>query len=109
MLYHHRDLIGILELIGNEEAVTFQLVDLAPESLFPPNYFSSIKLFTELSRKFERNIIIENLTLTSTSIIPAKKKTYISSPLVSNFFTPTSPTLPASPSLTPPLPVLPTS
>jgi hypothetical protein len=83
MLYHNRDLIGIIELVGNEVAATFQHVLLAPESLFPPNYYSSIKLFTELSRKFKHNVIKENLTLSSTSITPTKKKAYTSLPLVS--------------------------
>jgi hypothetical protein len=96
VLYHHQNLVGIIELIGNEEYVIFHLVHLAPESLFGPNYFSSIKLFTELSRKFEHNIIKQNLTLKFTSIIPAKKK-FTSSVLVSNSFTPNSPPLPASP------------
>jgi hypothetical protein len=99
MLYHHNNLIGIIEIIGNEDYITCHLVYLAPENLFPLNYFSSIKLFTDLSRKFERNIIKENLTLSSTSITPAKKKSYISSPLVPTSFTPNSPspTPPPSP------------
>jgi hypothetical protein len=109
MLYHQDDLIGIIELIRNEVAVTFKFVHLAPANLFPPNYFSSIKLFTELSRKFQSayNIIKESLIPNPTSITPAKKKVYTSSPLVSNSFTPASPILPASPvssSPTPPSP-----
>jgi hypothetical protein len=100
MLYHDEDLIGIIELIKNEVAVTFQLVHLAPESLFKiPNYYSHIKLFSELSRKFQSayNIIKESLIPNPTSITPVKKKTYTSSPLVSNSFTPVSPILPTSP------------
>jgi hypothetical protein len=105
MLYHDEDLIGIIELIANGVAVTFQLVHLAPESLFKiPHYYSHIKLFTELSKKLQTayKIFKENVIPNPTSITPTKKKTYISSPLVSNSFTPASPILPIPPSPTPP-------
>jgi hypothetical protein len=101
-LYHGGDLVGIIEVVNSNNSVIYQLIHLAPESLFKiPNYYSHIKLFAELSKKFEYNIIKENLTLKPTSITPAKKK-FTSSPLVSKSFTPNSSTLPASPSPTPP-------
>jgi hypothetical protein len=107
MLFHDEDLIGIIELIGNGVAVTFQLVYLASESLFKiPNYYSHIKLFTELTIKLQSayNIIKESIIPNPTSITPTKNIVYTSSPLVSNSFTPVSPILPASPVFSSPTP-----
>jgi hypothetical protein len=111
VLYHHKDLVGIIEVITQEEYVTFQLAHLAPESAFPANYYNSIKLFAELSRKYQSvyKIFKESIIPNPTSITPTKKKIYTSSPLVSNSFTPASPILPASPaSSSPTLPPSPT-
>jgi hypothetical protein len=98
VLYHNTDLVGIIEVVNSDNSVMYQLVHLPPESAFDtPNYYSHIKLFAELSKKFEYNVIKENLTLKPTSITPTKKK-FTSSPLVTKTFTPNSPT----PSPTPP-------
>jgi hypothetical protein len=97
VLYHDAGLVGIIEVVNSDNSVMYQLVHLAPESLFDiPNYYSLIKQFAELSKKFEYNVTKKNLTLKPTSITPIKKK-FTSSPLVSNSFTPNSPTLSPTP------------
>jgi hypothetical protein len=102
-LYHDDDLVGIIKAVESGDSIIFQLMHLAPENRFKiQNYYSYIRLFAELSKKYRNayKIFKENFNLNPTAITPAKKKAYTSSPLVSNSFTPASPTLP-TPSPTP--------
>jgi hypothetical protein len=84
-LFLDNDLVGIIEVVESGDSIIFQLVHLAPQNRFKiPNYYSYIRLYAELSKKYQSayKIFKENPTVNPTSITPAKKKAYTSSPLV---------------------------
>jgi hypothetical protein len=48
-LFHDNDLVGIIEAVESNDSIIFQPVHLAPENrLKIRNYYSYIRLFTEL-------------------------------------------------------------